>query len=386
MLEDAESLTFMRDGVNGKAAAWQARVEARGKADADWAGRHCLMLQGPTLSPVFGEELLRYRASSPKASTRNLAGDLLKRSISGMPALLGGSADLACSTKATLPGEPYFAANQPLGRNLAFGIREHAMGAIGNGLALSGWHLPFTSTFLSFFDYMKTPVRLAALMNLSHLFVFSHDSLHVGEDGPTHQPVEHLNSMRLIPRLRVVRPCNDQETAWAFLRFFQEGGATALVTTRQDLPMIRPQDGADDAEGYRRFRSGAYVMADLGSRPAEVVFCASGSEVSLAMSCAQALLDQSGVPCRVVSIPCLEDFAAADGAFRSELLLAHQRRLLVPMQAASYRAVDAFSPADLLLIDIQSFGESGPAGAVAEAKGFSVTAVLERIRQRIALN
>lgn len=270
-------------------------------------------------------------------ATRSASGKVLSALAPVLPELWGGSADLAGSNNTTMDGEPSFlpaARNTrsyqgtPYGRTLHFGIREHAMGSILNGMALHGGTRPYGGTFLVFSDYMRPAVRLAALMQLPVTFVWTHDSIGLGEDGPTHQPVEHLAALRAIPGLDVVRPADANETSWAWRTILERTDHPAgLVLTRQNVPTLERGEGAATgdtlaaADGVAR---GAYVLAEAASGTPDVILLATGSEVQIALA-AREQLAAAGVGARVVSVPCREWFDEQDAAYRESVLPADVR-------------------------------------------------------------
>jgi transketolase len=254
-------------------------------------------------------------------ATRKASGTILTALAPVLPELWGGSADLAESNLTTMEGEPSFIpANHqtamwpgnPYGRTMHFGIREHGMGAILNGIALSGGTRPYGGTFLQFSDYMRGAVRLTALMELPVTFVWTHDSIGLGEDGPTHQPIEHLWSLRNIPHLEVVRPGDANETVVAWRTILERARPAALCLTRQNLPVL---DRSGELEGAAKVAQGGYVLAP----GTDVILVATGSEVSIALE-ARELLAADGVSARVVSMPCVEWFTEQDESYRREVL------------------------------------------------------------------
>ncbi len=263
-------------------------------------------------------------------ATRRASGDVLNALAPVLPELWGGSADLAESNLTTMEGEPSFipAEHQtkmfpgnPYGRTLHFGIREHAMGSIMNGIALHGGTRPYGGTFLVFSDYMRPAVRLAALMGQPVTYVWTHDSIGLGEDGPTHQPVEHLWALRAIPGLDVVRPADANETAVAWRTILERADRPAgLCLTRQSVPVLDRGTFAE-AEGTAR---GGYVLADGGSGQPDVILIGTGSEVQIALH-ARELLAAEGISARVVSMPCVEWFHEQDASYQEEVLPAAVR-------------------------------------------------------------
>ncbi len=290
-------------------------------------------------------------------ATRSAGGKALLAAARLLPNLVGGSADLGPSNNTAMPEYGVFGPGNPRGRGFHFGVREHAMGAVCNGMALYGSLRPFCATFLVFSDYMKPAIRLAALMKIPVIYIFTHDSIYVGEDGPTHQPIEHLAALRIIPDLLVLRPGDAQETALAWkTALARHDGPTALVLTRQNLP-VYPKADPDWADSFRR---GAYIVKDPAGSP-EVVVLATGSEVSLAVQAAEA----SGRKVRVVSMPSRELFLAQDRAFREKILPPGVRVIVAEVGVSC--GWDGFVRDRKDLFTIDGFGLSGPGPKVAEA-------------------
>ena len=304
-------------------------------------------------------------------ATRKLSSAALNRAAPIVPSLVGGSADLAESNLTDVKGGGGFSAATPEGRNLHFGIREHAMGAIANGLAYDGLFIPYVATFLQFADYMRPAVRLAALARLQAIYIWTHDSIFLGEDGPTHQPVEHLSALRCIPNLHVVRPVDAEEVAvgWAHA-LTRRDGPTALILTRQKLAPVERPGGFDAAAAQR---GGYVVRAPAGERFAVL---ATGSEVPLVQA-ALALLEARGLPGRLVSVPCLACFAAQPADWHAAVLPPGLPRAAV--EAATGVEWWRLVGSDGLVIGIDRFGASGPEKALAEAYGFTPPQVAERL-------
>jgi len=317
-------------------------------------------------------------------ATRGISGEVLNLCADEIPQIVGGCADLVGSTKAAVKSSSPINRGDFSGRNIVFGVREHAMGAIGNGVALNKTMIPFSSTFFVFFDYIKPAVRLAALMKLNHLFIFSHDSIYVGEDGPTHQPIEHLNALRLIPGIYAFRPANDIETAFSFLYFLQKmNGPVAIVTTRQKLPAHVFSVPADIKREtlYERFEKGGYVFYETeGSKTPGIILAGSGSELSLALETAKLIETKDKKQVRVVSIPCLELLKEADISYREQLFTPGIPLVLI--EAASHRGVNLFYDQRVILIDIEVFGESAPGEKVGEHFGLTPEAICEQIAEK----
>jgi len=309
-------------------------------------------------------------------ATRKLSQAAINRAAPIVPCLVGGSADLAESNLTDIKGAGGFSPEKPDGRNVHYGIREHAMGAIANGLAYDGLFIPFVATFLQFADYMRPAVRLAALARLHVIYVWTHDSIFLGEDGPTHQPIEHLSALRVIPNLHVVRPADGEEVAvaWAHALTRQEG-PTALVLTRQKLAALT-RDGGFDAQQTAR---GGYVVKSAPG--ARFTLIATGSEVALGQA-ALALLEAKGIPGRLVSMPCLECFQAQPQAARDEVLPPSLPTAAV--EAAVGIEWWKLTGRDGLVIGIDRFGASAPEKALAEAYGFTPTQVAAKLEAWLA--
>ncbi|HOU52730.1 MAG TPA: transketolase [Myxococcota bacterium] len=289
-----------------------------------------------------------------------------------VPALVGGSADLAPSNKTRIEGAGDVSASDRSGRNLHFGIREHAMGAIVNGMALAGPFRPFGSTFLVFSNYLVPALRLAALMRLPVVFIFSHDSYQVGEDGPTHQPVEHLWALRGIPGMKVHRPADPLEVAVAWEQAL-EGGPTCIVTTRQEVPALSRPEGV----GLDAIRRGGYVLREApGGRP-DLVLLATGSEVSLAIQAADRLEAMEGLAVRVASIPCLERFEVQADAWKKAVCPDDVPR--VALEAGSTMGWWKWVGSDGLPIGLDRYGDSAPAEVLAREYGFTPEAIARRV-------
>ncbi len=352
--------------------AWEARMEEWKKEDpegyASWEAAQAGEVPGNL------EEFLPSFPPDPKGmATRAASGKVLAALAPAIPHLVGGSADLAPSNKTALPGCGDVGPGAFEGRNLHFGVREHAMGALLNGLALHGGFLPFGGTFLVFSDYMRGALRLAAMMKLRVVFVFTHDSIGVGEDGPTHQPVEQIASLRAIPGLHVLRPADARETAaaWAYALKRKEG-PTALVLTRQALPTLDTPASALD-EGFSR---GAYTVK--GGEEPRVVLLASGSEVSLALETSR-LLEEDGIPVRVVSLPCMEAFRAQDRAWREEVI-PPGAEVVFSLEAGVSLGWGQWVRPPGASLSLERFGASAPAKVLFEKFGFTPREAARRVK------
>lgn len=339
-------------------------------------------------------DLPSYDADAKAVATRKASGEVLTALAPHLPELWGGSADLAGSNNTTPKGEPSFIpagrstddfSGDPYGRVLHFGIREHAMGAIMNGIALQGLTRVYGGTFLVFSDYMRPSVRLAALMGLPTTYVWTHDSIGLGEDGPTHQPVEHLAALRAIPGLAVVRPADGNETVAAWrARLTRDDGPVALALTRQDVPtQPRGVDGFADAEavldGVAR---GGYVLVDAEGGEPDVVLVATGSEVQLAVE-ARAALAEEGVAARVVSLPCREWFDAQDASYRDRVIppTVKARVSVEAGVAQGWREVVGDAGRS---VSLEHFGASADYQTLFERFGITTTAVVQAARDSIA--
>ncbi|MGH3745993.1 MAG: transketolase [Micromonosporaceae bacterium] len=368
-------------------AEWQTGFEAWAAANPQ-RKELCDRLESGQLPAGWHEALPSFPADAGKGiATRVASGEVLNALAGVLPELWGGSADLAGSNNTTMAGEPSFLPAEhstkmfpgdPYGRTLHFGVREHAMGAICNGIALHGGTRPYGGTFLVFSDYMRPAVRLAALMKLPVVYVWTHDSIGLGEDGPTHQPVEHLAALRAIPGLDVVRPADANETAVAWRQALEHTDRpTALCLTRQNLPVLDPEAVRDAARG-------GYVLSD-GADPSgnpDVILIATGSEVQLASTAAEQLRGE-GVSARVVSMPCREWFDAQDTGYRESVLPPAVRARV------SVEAGIAMPWRDLLgeageAVSLEHFGASAPYAVLFEQFGVTADAVAQAARRSIA--
>ncbi|MCC7013784.1 MAG: transketolase [Planctomycetes bacterium] len=313
------------------------------------------------------------------AATRDAGGKAQNALAAIVPELIGGDADLSCSTKTSLTKEVAFSAEQPSGRNLHFGVREHAMGAIGNGMLYHGGVRPFVSTFFVFSDYMRPAVRLAALCKLPLIMVWTHDSVAVGEDGPTHQPIEHLASLRAMPNLRVVRPGDPNETAQAWrLALESDTAPVALVLSRQKLPtLLGTKEKA--REGVAR---GAYVLVESQAAAPSVLLIATGSELQLAVE-AHKRLSGEGLAARVVSMPCWATFAAQERSYRDSVLPPNVRAR-VSVEAGTTFGWERWIGDCGVALGIDQFGASAPGEKVLAEYGFTVEKVVEAARRALA--
>jgi transketolase len=353
-------------------AAWNAMCDAWAKENPDKARGWKARLAGETPRDLF--DTLRAKAPQKADATRNQSAEIEQQVAALCPEFLGGSADLDPSTKTNIKGSPIMKRGDFSGRNLMFGVREHAMGAICNGLAVYGGFWPFASTFLIFSDYMRPAIRLAALSKLRVLYVFTHDSVLLGEDGPTHEPVEQLGALRLIPNLHLFRPADPLECAAAWAQAAErKDGPTAFALTRQKIPLLE-RDADFDPHLVLR---GGYVVRRV-ERP-NLVLMATGSEVSV-MADAAKLLAPAGYRCQLVSLPCLELFRAQEQAYRDQVLPKGVRR--VSLEAGRTDPWLSWVGEDGLALGVDRFGASAPDNVIAEKYGLTANAVAARIRER----
>ena len=312
-------------------------------------------VQAKSLPEEIQGSLPTFEADKKGMATRSSSGQTLNAFASILPELIGGSADLTPSNKTDIKGEEAFSRDNRAARYIHFGVREHAMGGLLNGIALYGGLIPYGGTFLIFSDYMKPAIRLAALMGQRVIYVFTHDSVGLGEDGPTHQPIEQLAGLRAIPNLTVIRPGDANETAYAWLASVQRTtGPTALALSRQEIPTLDRTEFAP-ADGTLR---GAYVLADLGSGPPEVILMASGTELSIVVE-AGAKLAAEGRSVRLVSFPSWELFKEQSEQYRQEVL-PPEIRARVALEAASPMGWERWVGDGGAIIGIDRFGASAP--------------------------
>ncbi|MCX6112699.1 MAG: transketolase, partial [Proteobacteria bacterium] len=321
-------------------------------------------------------EELRSLASGKPEATRATSSRCIQVISKHIKGFLGGSADLGPSNKTTINDSPSIQRDNFSGKNLHFGVREHSMAAIVNGMSLHGGILPFASTFLIFSDYMRPSIRLSSLMKRQVIYVFTHDSIYVGEDGPTHQPIEQLSSLRLIPGLTVIRPCDEVETIEAWLIALENNnGPTALILTRQNIEPVTEADRNAVIKGSRR---GGYTILQETSA-LRCVVVASGSEVSLAVKARQMLRAEGWM--RIVSMPCMERFMVQDKAYKETVLPAGIKKISI--EAGSVRLWDGIVGKDALKLGIDEFGTSAPGSVVAKQKGLDVDTVSDKIKNFI---
>ncbi|MDB5019670.1 MAG: Transketolase, partial [Pedobacter sp.] len=326
----------------------------------------------------WANSLPLFAASEPKMATRQASGKVLNAIAPGLPGLIGGAADLAPSTETNLKAFGSFTSEDRSGRNFHFGIREHAMGSALVGMALTRGIIPYGATFLIFSEYMRPPIRLAAIMKIRPIFVYTHDSIGLGEDGTTHQPVEQLISLRAIPNVMVIRPADANETTHAWRVAIQHtSGPVVLVFTRQSLPVL-------DQEKYMKasnLEKGAYILSDSAATP-ELILIASGSEVNLVLQ-AQAELLQQNINARVVSMPSWELFEKQSDAYKAEVLPPTVRKRLA-VEAGSPLGWHKYVTDEGDIVAMTTFGESAPAEELYKVFGFTVSNVVQKAKQLIS--
>jgi transketolase len=355
---------------------WHAQLASWKSADPERARLFDRMLSCDVPADI-GDQLL---AMAPRGAgaTRVHGNIVLQKAAELVPSLIGGSADLEPSTRTRIASSPSFSARDVTGRNFHFGIREHGMAAICNGMATTGAVIPYGSSFLVFTDYCRPSLRLSALMSRQVIWVFTHDSVFLGEDGPTHQPIEHLTALRAIPNFLVVRPADGVETAAAWgIALERRKGPTLLVLTRQNLPALE-RERVD----RRELESGGYVLREASDAAKAVTIIATGSEVWLAVEAAKRL-DAAGTPARVVSMPAPQRFLEQPREWRERVLPPGGRRVSIEAGIPDYWL--PFVGPGGLTIGIDRFGESAPYAQLQEHFGFTPEAVTKRIRDWLSV-
>jgi transketolase len=344
---------------------WEERMKAYRRAYPDEAQQLEEDLRGDLPDGWDSDLDLLFPNFDKPVATRAASGEVLNALAPKVRSLFGGSADLAPSTKTTLKGYGDFSFDNYGGRNLHFGVREHAMGAVASGMALHGGIIPYTGTFLIFYDYMRPPVRLAAMMGIRAIYIFSHDSVGLGEDGPTHQPIEQLIGLRAVPNLVTIRPADATETVEAWKVALQRrNGPTALVLTRQNLPVLDRKTLAP-ASGVKR---GGYILWEENTSP-DVILIGTGSEVHIALEAGK-LLRESGISARVVSLPSWELFEAQPLDYRNSVLpLGIKAR--VSIEAGSPLGWERYVGSEGVIIGLSRFGASAPWKVIYEKLGLT---------------
>ena len=372
-----EALAHFRQAIERGAKAeaeWNEKLAAYRKAYPDLAAEWDRFVRGE-LPEGWKSKLPTFKPSDGQLATRQASGKVLNAIAPVLPTLIGGSADLAPSTDTLIKGETDFEKANYAGRNFHFGVREHGMGSILNGMALSGL-IPYGATFLIFSDYLRPTMRLAALMEIHCIFIFTHDSIFLGEDGPTHEPIEQIPSLRAIHNLCLIRPADANETAVAWrVAIEHKGGPVAMALTRQKLPIFDREEYGS-AEGLAR---GAYILADAKASKPQVILIASGSEVAVALEGYEKLTAE-GVAARVVSMPSWDLFEKQPQEYRDQVLPpAVTARLAI--EAAAPFGWERYVGTQGAVIGMNRFGASAPAKVLAEKFGFTAANAVERARE-----
>ena len=371
---------FLAAGKAGheKAAQWKSLIEKYQKSEPKKAADLRRRIKGD-LPKDWDAALPQFPADAKGMATRVASGQTLNALAAMLPELVGGSADLTPSNNTWLKESTAFEPGNPLGRYFHFGVREHGMGAVVNGMAYHGGLIPFGATFLIFTDYMRGALRLSALSHLHSIWVMTHDSVGLGEDGPTHQPVEHLASLRAIPNMTVIRPGDANETREAWKSAIEhKTGPTLLALSRQSMPTL-DRNIYSSAEGLAK---GAYILADLGKGTPEIILMASGSEVSLIVGAGEALAKE-GHSVRLVSFPSWELFEKAGKEYQAEVLpKAIKKRIAVEM--ASPMGWERWVGDDGEIIGIDHYGASAPLQAILKGFGFTVENVYAAAKAMLA--
>lgn len=353
-------------------AEWQKDFQAYQKKYPEQAQEFQRRFEGK-LPQNWDGGLTRYEADVKGAATRKTSGEVLNQIAAKLPEVMGGSSDLAPSNNTWLKDSEAFQPDKPAGRNIHFGVREHGMGAVVNGMAYHKGIIPYGATFLVFSDYMRGAIRVSALSHLHAIWVLTHDSIGLGEDGPTHQPVEHLTALRAIPNLSVIRPCDANEVCEAWKAAIKRThGPTALILTRQNVPTLDRSNSFSSADGLSK---GAYVLADLGSGDPEIILMASGSEVSLIIEAGQKLAD-AGRNVRLVSFPSWDLFEAQPEDYQKKVLPDSIAKR-ISVEAGITMGWEKWIGSQGISIGMTGFGASAPANTLYKQFGITADAVLQ---------
>ncbi|MEN6556460.1 MAG: transketolase C-terminal domain-containing protein, partial [Anaerolineaceae bacterium] len=359
-------------------ADWNVRFAAYEQAYPELAAELKRILSGE-LPAGWEDKLPVFKPDTKGTPTRSASNKVINALSSAIPEMMGGSADLSTSNSTQIENAKDFQADQYDGRYVYFGVREHAMGAIMNGLAVHKGIVPFAATFLVFSDYLRPALRLSALSHLPSIWLFSHDSFNLGEDGPTHQPVEHLTSLRLIPNVVTIRPADANETSEAWRTALKRRHApTAIALSRQPLPVF-DREKYHPASGAQK---GAYVLGDLGEEKPRLILIASGSEVELIVRAGEQLASE-GIAVRLVSFPSWELFSAQDQAYRDSVLLPEVKARLM-VEAGTSIGFEKWVGPEGDYIAMDRFGASAPNVVLFEKFGFNLDNVLNKSRALLA--
>jgi transketolase len=323
----------------------------------------------------WSDGLKQYPSDAKGNATRNSSGQILNEIAKLLPEVMGGSADLAPSTKTLIDGSPSFQSGSPEGRNLRFGVREHGMGGVVNGMTYHGGFIPYGATFLTFSDYMRPSVRISALSHLQSIWVYTHDSIGLGEDGPTHQPIEHVMSLRLMPNLTVIRPCDANEVREAWIAAIENHNhPTALVLTRQNVSTLDREKFAK-ADGLHK---GAYILADLGEGKPQLILMATGSEVDLIIKAGEKLAEE-GVNVRLVSFPCWSFFENQPQSYRDAVLdPSIEKRIAV--EAGVSLGWEKWVGSKGAIIGVDKYGASAPYEKIFEEYGLTADHIYKKAK------
>jgi transketolase len=369
-----EALSHFRQALEkgGKRESeWNDRFQSYARAHPELARQwHQWMKGEPT--PGWEKDIPSFRSDAKGMATRVSSGTVLNALADDFPNLIGGSADLAPSNKTEVKGKDFFQKGRYEGRNFYFGVREHGMGAVLNGMALHGGLIPYGGTFLIFSEYMRPAIRLAAMMGLHVIYIFTHDSIGLGEDGPTHQPIEQLAALRAVPNLTLIRPCDANETAeaWRFA-LLEKNGPVALALSRQAVPTLDRKEFAH-ADGLH---GGAYVLKEAGDGNANMILIASGSEVPVALEAARRI-EEKGLSVRVVSMPSWELFERQPREYRQEVL-PPEIKARVAVEAGVTQGWHRYVGEAGRVVGINRFGASAPSGTLFEKFDLTAEKVVE---------
>ena len=356
-------------------ATWENAFASWATANPDKASEFKRFIEKDIPTDLRADLIAEFKGIE-KGATRNLSGKAIQVLARNLPGFVGGSADLEPSTKTLITDSTDIQPGEYAGKNIRFGVREHAMGGAANGLAYAGGWIPFTATFLVFSDYMRPAIRLAALSHIQTIFIFTHDSFWVGEDGPTHQPIEHTSSLRMIPNLAVFRPADGLEVAIAYWQAVNRKHApSCILGTRQDLPALNRPEGFDPA----LIEKGAYIVQ--GEESTDLALVATGSEVWLACAAATTLAAE-GITARVVSMPCVEIYRELAPAEQEKIIPATARKVLI--EAGTSYGWAGIVGSDALFICRDTYGASAPGERLAEEFGFTPEKVTEQIKAWLA--
>jgi transketolase len=369
--DDVQSLiASMIEKKVSEYTTWQSTFSAWKKAQPDVA-RQLEEQLARTIPPGLKDDLLATFKEPKKDATRNLSGKAIQVIAKHVPGFVGGSADLDPSTKTAVSGGGSVSHENFNGKNIHFGVREHAMGSMANGLAYTQAWIPYTATFLVFSDYMRPAMRVGAISHLQSLYLFTHDSFWVGEDGPTHEPIEHIMSLRLIPNLHVYRPADGVEVAMCYYAALQrKNGPSALIFSRQNVPVLNRAASWSPDEVLQ----GGYVIKDVANP--KLVVVATGSEVGVTLEAA-ALLDAEGTPTKVVSMPCVELFRAQAAAYRDAVMPKGVPTAVV--EAGTTTGWSTLLDRHVHAIGIDHYGASAPGEVLAEKFGFTASAIKTKL-------